>query len=66
MSKDSRETVIAFIVVAFVYLAGFWCGESVGKKAGFDSGVSARSNSSLSCTESHGILVCVAKKDPTK
>lgn len=66
MSKDSRETVIAFIVVAFVYLAGFWRGESVGKKTGFDDGVSARSNPSLSCTEAHGILVCVAKKEPTK
>lgn len=66
MSKYSRETMIAFIVVAFVYLTGFWCGESVGKKAGFNDGVSTRSNPGLSCTEAHGILVCVGKKEEMK
>ncbi|AWH14690.1 hypothetical protein [Aeromonas phage 62AhydR11PP] len=66
MSKDSKETVIAFVVVALVFLSGFWCGESVGEKAGFNDGVSTRSNPELSCTEAHGILVCVGKKEPTK
>ena len=63
MSKDSKETVIAFVVVALVFLSGFWCGESVGKKKGFNDGVSTISNQGLSCTEVHGILVCASKKE---
>lgn len=56
MKKDTKETMIAIIVVVFVFITGF----AIGDKYGFERGVEVNHGDKWDCAYSYstGFLMC--------
>lgn len=60
MKKDTKETLIAIIVVIFAFITGFTIGDKYGFDRGFDRGVEVNHGDKWDCAYSYntGFLMC--------